>query len=236
MRRTDRITIMDEFLSGIRIGDQQKYENMVIYPIYTEAEAQTRYLTMKEGFAKGVLVVKEIDQGGSVPELRAINKGKKRILLLDGEELEGAKQNRILNTTILLKKESETIIPVSCTESGRWSYTKKDFSDSDNLPFLAMRVEKEESITKSLQQNKSFRSDQAMVWGQIDNFLLEAKANSPTNAMKDAYEKKAHDISGYLKAFRWEQGQKGIVVEINGKVVGMDYFSLPKAFRQVYTK
>jgi hypothetical protein len=191
---------------------------------------------MKEGFAKGVLVVKEIDQDGSVPELRAVNKGKKRILLLDGEELEGAKQNRILNTTILLKKESETIIPVSCTESGRWNYTKDDFTDGYNLPLLEMRVEKEESVTKSLKQNKSFRSDQAMVWGQIDDFLLEAKANSPTNAMKDAYEKKTHDISGYLKAFRWEQGQKGIVVEINGKIVGMDYFSSPKAFRQIFTK
>ena len=36
--------------------------------------------------------------------------------MLAGEEPVGAKQNRILNTTILLKKHSETTIPVSCTK------------------------------------------------------------------------------------------------------------------------
>ena len=34
-----------------------------------------------------------------MPELRVVNKGDARILVLDGEELRGAKQNRVLNTT-----------------------------------------------------------------------------------------------------------------------------------------
>jgi hypothetical protein len=35
-----------------------------------------------------------MDSGGSVPELRSENLGEKRVLLFDGEELIGAKQNR----------------------------------------------------------------------------------------------------------------------------------------------
>ena len=44
-------------------------------------------------------MITEVSEGGSVPELRVVNKGDARILVLDGEELRGAKQNRVLNTT-----------------------------------------------------------------------------------------------------------------------------------------
>ena len=236
MKKTDQITVMHDFLSKIGVGERQVFENMAIYSLFMAGEGRTPYLTLKEAFVKGVLNVTEKNRGGSVPELKAINKGKRRILLVDGEELQGAKQNRILNTTILLKKESETMIPVSCTESGRWNYTSEKFSESKNLPFLAMRVAKEESVTRSLQQAKTFRSDQVKVWGMIDDFLKESNVSSPTNAMKDAYEKRTHDVTGYLEAFRWIDEQKGFIVEINGKIVGMDYFSSPEAFRQIYTK
>jgi len=61
-----------------------------------------------------------------VPELAVVNDGDIHVLLLDGEELRGAKQNRMLNTTILLKPKSKTIIPVSCTEQGRWNYASAE--------------------------------------------------------------------------------------------------------------
>jgi ARG and Rhodanese-Phosphatase-superfamily-associated Protein domain len=35
------------------------------------------------------------------------------VLILDGEELVGAKQNRIVNVTILVVTQSEIVIPVS---------------------------------------------------------------------------------------------------------------------------
>ena len=49
-----------------------------------------------------------------------VNRGPKPTLIIDGEELVGAKQNRVVNLTILVAAESELIIPVSCVEAGRW--------------------------------------------------------------------------------------------------------------------
>ena len=69
--------------------------------------------------------------------------------MIGGEELAGAKQNRVLNTSILLKEASETKIPVSCTEQGRWSYASKAFSESGNVMAFKSRSRKTRSVHKS---------------------------------------------------------------------------------------
>jgi hypothetical protein len=62
-----------------------------------------------------------------------VNRGNKPVFLVEAEDMAGAKQNRVLNTSILLKVVCETIIPVSCTGQGRWSYASKAFSESGNV-------------------------------------------------------------------------------------------------------
>ena len=80
--------------------------------------------------AEGVVAVEitEVSEGGSVPELQVVNETGRHVLLFDGEELKGAKQNRILNSTILVEAGSRLTVPVSCTESGRWSYQSDEFA------------------------------------------------------------------------------------------------------------
>jgi len=114
--------------NGVKI-----FNNMGVIPLFTSINESPQYLTLKEALEKRLLTITEVSQSGSVPELKVVNKAKIPVLLLDGEELAGAKQNRVLNTTILLKENSETIIPVSCTEQGRWAYATAAFAD--NLQF-----------------------------------------------------------------------------------------------------
>jgi hypothetical protein len=63
-----------------------------------------------------------VSEGGDVPTLRLTSAADRPVLLLDGEELIGAKQNRVLNTTVLVAAHSRLTIPVSCVEQGRWAY------------------------------------------------------------------------------------------------------------------
>jgi len=80
-----------------------------------------------------MLKITEINKGGSVPELKVTNTAMQYVLLLDGEELMGAKQNQVLNATVLLRPNSETVIPVSCTEQGRCAYSSEEFSSSGHV-------------------------------------------------------------------------------------------------------
>lgn len=86
--------------------------------------------------------MRELTGSGSVPELRVINKSDQPVLLIEAEEMEGAKQNWVLNTSILLKENSETLIPVSCTEECRWNCTSSQLADSGVVMPRKARVKK----------------------------------------------------------------------------------------------
>ena len=113
---------MKEFLNEIKVCAKQNHKNMTLYCLLSAHEAPVDFVTLDNALATGALCVTEVTEGGSVPELKVNNKSDQKILLVDGEELVGAKQNRVLNITILIAPKSETNIPVSCVEQGRWSY------------------------------------------------------------------------------------------------------------------
>ena len=177
-----------------------------------------------------------MSQAGAVPELKVINKADLPVLLLDGEELAGAKQNRVLNTTILLMEKSETIIPVSCTEHGRWNYMSREFIESGNIMSHILRATNNSSIAVSLRDIQQFSGNQRKLWDGIDHLCAEANVSSPTGAMRDVFESNENDLKGYLNAFQYVPDQKGIFVLVNGRAVGFDILSLSSAYEKINSK
>ncbi|MBN3035972.1 MAG: hypothetical protein JW861_10335 [Bacteroidales bacterium] len=113
--------IMD-YMKGLQFGAMQSFGNMAVVPVVARVRAVLDYITLKEAIKAGELLVTEVSEGGSVPNLKVVNKGGKPVLLVEGEELTGARQNRIVNTSMMVGGYSEVVIPVSCTERGRWGY------------------------------------------------------------------------------------------------------------------
>jgi len=236
----DRGSNMDQviknYLSSLRLEEPQQFKSMAAFPIFTSLDGGPDYMTLKEALEIAILSVTEVSSGGSVPELKVTNKGDTGVLLLDGEEVAGAKQNRVLNTTILVKEKSETVIPVSCTEQGRWSSVSSSFRDSDTVMSPKLRVEKARTVAASLQNTGEYRSDQGTVWREINKMAAKADTVSQTGAMRDVYQAKMKDLDDYLKAFTCVPAQKGLLVLIGGEVLGFDFLSREKAFEVLYTK
>ena len=224
------------YLSGFTIEEPQRYKNMSVFPLSTSFDGGPDYTTLKDALEKALLSVTEVSSGGSVPELKVINAAEISVLLLDGEELAGAKQNRVLNTTILIKEKSETVIPVSCTEQRRWSYVSKAFHDSDTVMSPKLRVEKARTVSTSLSSTGQYRSDQGTVWEKIDEQAAKAGTVSRTGAMKDTFAQKTAELDEYLKAFPYVRSQKGLLVFIGAEAVGFDFVSRDRAFELLHPK
>lgn len=226
---------ISNYLSKLEFGKPLKYKNMGVIPLFTSIDS-IEYLTLKEALNKKLLIITEVSKGGAVPELKVTNKAEMPVLLLDGEELVGAKQNRILNTTILLKEKSETIIPVSCTEQGRWSYKSDKFNVSDVIAAHNIRAKKASSVSANLSNSNEFASDQFEVWNEIDRIARNTNIHSETGAMKDIFYAKMEDLDKFLEAFKCEPHQKGLLITINGEVVGFDAISLESAYKKLHPK
>ncbi len=158
------------------------------------------------------------------------------VLILDGEELVGAKQNRIVNTTILILGNSTTVIPVSCVESGRWSYDSPRFSSKERVMSPHLRAMKSEQVHYSLRSTGKHRSNQGVIWDEISDKASRHAAESPSMAMAEIYEKDKASIQEYAKHFKLIDFQVGAVFMINGKVVGMDSVGKPETFSKVFKK
>jgi hypothetical protein len=229
-------TTLENTLKGITLGEVQTFQNIATFPILGNGVTGPDYITLGVALQKGVLKVEEVSEGGSVPEVTVTNSGEIPVLLLDGEELAGAKQNRVLNSTILLKSMSKTVINVSCTERGRWSYATKEFRDSEVVMARKIRAAKNRSVSASLNQSNSFRSDQGAIWEEIDALSESAGVHSDTGAMRDVYEGKKQELQESLEAFPSIEKQRGLVFLIDGAVVGMELLSRPEAYSDVHNK
>lgn len=229
-------SVIRNYLLGLTLEEPQRHKNMSVFPLLSTIDGGPDYSTLGEALEKALLNVSEISAGGSVPELKVVNTGDMSVLLLDGEELAGAKQNRVLNTTILIKEKSETVIPVSCTEQRRWSYESKGFRDSDTVMSPSVRTAKSRTVSTSLSSTGQYHSDQGTVWQKIDEQASKAGAVSRTGAMKDTFVQKAAELDEFLKAFALIPAQKGLLVFIGKEAVGFDFVSQDGAFGLLHPK
>src|SRR5947208_14061991 len=132
--------------SPIQLGDAVEHRGVVIVPLFPRSDPRAEYLTLDEAIPLGFHVT-ELDAAGSVPELLAKNPLDANVLLYDGEELLGAKQNRILNVTVLAAGGAETRIPVSCVEVGRWSSRSTTFASSPSHAYPELRRVKAQRLS-----------------------------------------------------------------------------------------
>ncbi|MDR7992660.1 ARPP-1 family domain-containing protein [Thermosynechococcus sp. TG252] len=230
------MNLLQELLQTVEISTPQTFGGMTLFPLLRPIAAEPDYWTLTEAMNQNLLKITEVSEGGHVPELLCHNWSDRSVLLVDGEELVGAKQNRILNLTVLVPAHTDLKIPVSCVERGRWHYRCREFAAADRAYHATGRAKKLRYVTESLKRRGSRLADQGEIWADVDDHLLFFACKSATDALADVYEKEAHSLDEYVQAFRAIAQQIGALFVVHGQILGLELFDFPATFGKLLPK
>lgn len=230
------MSVVNQRLEQVVLGDLQRFGSLSMVPLFAEASSKLEYSLLDEALADGTAVIEEVSESGSVPELLFRNTGTKPVFVVDGEELLGAKQNRIVNISIMVPAKTDLKIPVSCVEAGRWNRTSRQFKSASRTHFAAGRARKMREVNASMNAGRARRSDQGRVWSEIDEKAERMQARSSTSAAAEMYNVHRASLDEYLDAFHVEEGQVGTVFMIEGHNHGIDLFDSSTAAVAMHPK
>jgi hypothetical protein len=150
------------------------------------------------------------------------------LILIDGEEVVGGDQNRIVSETIIIAPKSSMKIPVNCSEQGRWAY-KKEFVHSEYMANYNTRRAKEYA-------RRGNHSVQHTVWSSIHDVENDNAFASPTSALSESYDNLRKNHSEIVKSFEIVEGQNGVLVIVDGEVKGFEIFLNSDVYKQFHEK
>jgi hypothetical protein len=231
------VTKANDLIEPLTIGAPMSHGALSVYPLTGQtASAIANYLVLDEAIATGRFRITEVSGGGAVPALLAQNDTETPVFLMDGEELVGAKQDRVLNLSLMVPPKSKTEIPVSCVEAGRWRANSSSFQSVDRAQFARGRGRKVAQVTQSLHMANAAVSNQNDIWDEISAKLSRMGAYSPTGAMAEIFESRQRDLLDYLDAFPAMPRQVGAVYAIGRAIVGLEAFDAATTFARLARK
>ncbi len=182
-------------------------------------------VSLADALKKNFIEIKEVSESADVNNLYVLNKSDHYVFMMDGDILQGAKQNRVLNTSVLLAPKSKGIIPVSCVEQGRWSFVSDKFTHSDYSAPTMMRAKKSLKVRDSLRESNKHESDQGEVWEDVHGFAKSFNVNSKTSNLSDIYNEKQKSFDDLAERFTSDPMANGVAIFTRKKLLSIDIFN-----------
>lgn len=241
--------VIDGIDVSLELLESQKYKNMEVIPVKLNNIGNKDYLTLRRGIRAGFVEVTECEVS-TVGTVLARNNASIPLVLIDGDEIVGAKQNRIMNRSLIIPPKTAMPVSVSCTEQGRWhygrtrrnlfnDYDREDFDDRRELfeHFGCSDFAADFSTRRAKSRNLyEDRDCQSSVWSSISDLERKTAYRSRTSALNDNYENHRSIHDNYLKHFKLEFGQSGAIFVINGQIKGLELFHNPLIYQEYHEK
>jgi hypothetical protein len=232
------MTSISEELTVVEATGPSTFKNLNLFALRhpNSLESEPDYLLLEDAITQGLARITEAGASGTISEVRFENNAEKPVLLLDGEELVGAMQDRVLNLTILAPPKRTTLIPVSCVEPGRWRMATPEFRSAGDVMYTRARAARCAQVTACMRTSGTYGSDQAKVWDELAAKASRLGVDSPTGAMAAMYERHALLLEDYVRAFKWDEGQAGVLCAIGCLPLALDLFDHTGTMRRLFPK
>ncbi len=220
--QTDFEPAVRQWMAGLSLGQPQRIGTIDLIPVVrTEATAGEADLLAHEALAAGALEVLEKD-GGVVQELLARNKAPRPVVIIEGETLVGARQNRIVAHTVVVAAGKDVVVPVGCMEHGRWRFTSAQFASGASPSEWKMRREIKASVMRSRSAGRAAALDQSALWARVDQELATAEVHSSTADYHELVSRRMGEAASLLSGVRPVGGQVGLLALSEGLLVAID--------------
>ena len=224
----------------LTLAAAQRHDLLTVFPLVAVGEPELPYTLLVDALAAGTVRITEVG-AGTVPALLASNAGDVDVLVLDGEQLVGARQNRMTNRSILLPARNETRIPVSCMEQGRWHFESDAMRHApQHSPTKVRRkarvIEAEYAATGLVAPASSLADAQSAVWEEIAEIRDALGAYAPTGALNDVYESTRDALEAATSSFPLVPGQVGLLAFVGATPLGMDVIGGRALYARVHER
>ena len=225
-----------EKLSGVELRTVQQAASLQVFGLRWSAGNGLDYATLDEALLDNVLDVTEITEGGQVPTIRVANKSERMVFLMAGEMLAGCKQDRVLNSSMMVPSKSEMAIPVTCVEAGRWGYRSRKFrsAQTSSHGYLRMILSKETSAR--YKERSAPGSEQRAVWAEVARKMGKMGSSSSSGALQDMFTDYGDKLDQLAQSISSPEGCNGVAFAINGKILGVDLFDKPTTLSKLWPK
>ncbi len=241
------------------VGEVTFYRNLGIFPIFGEPQVDVEVEVLDEGIQNGRITVGET---GTVETVVVEQKDGPDTLIVDGEEVWGAFQNRVFTTSIWMEAGKTVYAPVVCVEEGRWN-GGKTFSHSVFCAYPSLRALTAQTVYQSLRKGGGYHADQGKVWNDVKRTLSTLQVHSETQLMSQSFLSTQAELAGYFSSrsgvtgrrssrvkqritpeilpeeivdFHPLPGQTGFLAFTQKRILGMDVFGNLELLKKLHAK
>ena len=207
------------------------YGNLGLVQVCVEPGSDFLFRPAVPEIKAGGLIISESTGQGVVGKLLAMNNTPAHLLLTDADVLVGAKQNRVVNKSMLLAPLSKTVIDVSCIERLRWNYTSANFSSPGSMADPDLRKEKAQALFCGRDDADERMPDtQGAVWSHVHERIRENGYQSNTESYSELINFRMDRVANDFPACEPSAECNGMAVILDGKVISIDLFGREEVF------